>query len=88
MIRMLIVLAIVALAGCRGEPVPRDYQNAPPAMMHPATSQDETPAHHGLGQGSPEPSSGVEGTIAPHEPVFPPAGGTTTTMPDTPPTST
>jgi hypothetical protein len=79
------LLIIAALAACRGEPVPRDYQNAPPAMTHPAQSKDETPTQHGMGQATPEPTSG-EGTAAPTEPISPPV--TTTTMGDTPPVTT
>ena len=68
------MLAIIAaLAGCRGEPVPRDYQNAPPAMTHPPQTQSQTPTAEGMGQAPPQPSSGVEGTSAPYEP---PAGST------------
>ena len=80
------LLIIAALAACRGEPVPRDYQNAPPAMTHPPQKKSDTPAQHGMPQASPEPSTGVEGTAAPTQPVGPPA--TTTTMPDTPPVTT
>ena len=86
--RILIVIAIASLAACRGEPVPRDYQNAPPAMTHPAHTTSETPATNGMGQAPPQPSTGVEGTAAPTQPVTPPATPSTTTMPDTPPVST
>lgn len=77
--------AAVLMAACRGEPVPRDYQNAPPAVTHPPDSAQETPSAHGLGHAPPLPSTGAEGTAAPYEPVTPPAQPTTTTMPDTPP---
>ena len=81
------VLAIL-LAGCRGEPVPRDYQNAPPAMTSPADSKAQTPSQHGMGQADPLPSSGASGTAAPTQPVTPPAEPTTTTISDTPPATT
>ena len=74
--------------GCSGEPVPRDYQNAPPAVTSPADSKLETPAQHGMGEPAPQPSSGVEGTSAPYEPANAPAEPVTTTLPDTPPTTT
>ena len=88
--RIIIVVAIIAaLAGCRGEPVPRDYQNAPPAMTHPPQTQSQTPSAQGMGQAPPQPSSGVEGTSAPYEPVT----GTTSTasstaVENTPPVTT
>src|SRR5688572_3540277 len=84
--RFIVVLIIAALAACRGEPTPRDYQNAPPAMTHPADSSAQTPAAHGMGQPAPEPSSGVEGTSAPNTQTDP--NPKTTTMPDTPPVTT
>jgi hypothetical protein len=83
---VIVVAAIFALAGCRGEPVPRDYQNHPPEASHPPQSATAVPAQHGGGDAPPQPSTGVEGTVMPYEPVTPPtpAGGTTT-LPDTPP---
>jgi hypothetical protein len=86
--RTLIVVAMLALAACRGEPVPRDYQNAPPEMTHPPQTKTDTPAGAGMGQAPPQPTTGVEGTAGPYEPVTPPAKPSTTTMPDTPPTTT
>ncbi len=77
------LLIIAALAACRGEPVPRDYQNAPPAMTHPADTKSDSPAAHGMGQAPPQPTSGVEGTAGAGEPVSPDQA-TTTTMEDTP----
>jgi hypothetical protein len=53
--------AALLLAACRGERVPRDYQNTPPAVTHPVTSSQQTPTAHGLPGPSAEPSSGVEG---------------------------
>lgn len=55
------------LAGCRGEPVPRDYQNAPPGMTRPADDASEAPSTTAIT--SPELSQGAEGTSAPYEPV-------------------
>jgi hypothetical protein len=83
--RFIIIAIILALAACRGEPVPRDYQNAPPDMTHPPQKAKQSPPQHGMGQAPPQPSSGVEGTAAPYEPVNPPPQPQTTTMPDTPP---
>ena len=67
--------------------MPRDYQNAPPAVTHPPQSKAETPTQNGGGKVAPEPSTGVEGTAAPYEPASEtqPASGT---LPDTPPTGT
>lgn len=73
------IVIISSLAGCRGEPVPRDYQNAPPAMTHPPQSAKETPAANGMQAESPHPSSGAEGTVAPYEPVAPPTTATSAT---------
>jgi hypothetical protein len=89
--RTLIVAAIVLLAlltACRGEPVPRDYQNAPPDMKHPAQSESATPSAGATGQAPPQPTTGVEGPNTKSAPVTPPAQPTTTTMPDTPPVTT
>lgn len=87
--RTLIVVAVVlALAGCRGEPVPRDYQNAPPDVMHPPDSVTDTPAAGATGNAPPQPSSGVEGTVAPYELQTPTETPPTTTMADTPPVTT
>ena len=67
-------LAVAALA-CRGEAPPRDYQNAPPAMTHPAKSAKQTPSANGMPAAAPEPSKGAEGmTTKPVDPVpAPPA---------------
>ena len=89
--RLVMIAIIAALAGCRGEPVPRDYQNAPPAMTHPPQTQSETPSAHGMGQAPPQPSSGVEGTSAPYQPVAPTTDTTatsSTSVENTPPVST
>lgn len=76
-------LLLVSLAGCRGENVPRDYQNAPPAMTHPPQSKEETPSAHSGSSTPPQPSSGAEGTSAPAQPVNPPVtDSATTTMKD------
>lgn len=87
-IRFIMLLIIAALAACRGEPVPRDDQNAPPAMTHPADSSAQSPSQHGMGQARPEPSSGAEGTSAPNQPLEAPAQPQQTTMPDTPSVTT
>lgn len=68
--------------------MPRDYQNAPPAVTHPADSSAEAPSEHGMGQASPQPTSGVEGTAGAYEPVTPSEQPVTTTLPDTPVTTT
>ena len=60
--RLTVALAVtLLLAACRGERVPRDYQNTPPAVTHPVTSSQQTPTAHGLPGPAPEPSTGVEG---------------------------
>jgi hypothetical protein len=70
---------ILLLAGCRGERVPRDYQNHPPAMTHPPTTSSQTPTANGMRGASPEPSKGAEGQNPTRQPVNPlPAGATTT----------
>ena len=83
---------IAALAGCRGEPVPRDYQNAPPAMTHPADNKAQSPAQHGGGKAAPEPTAGVEGKAGSHQQLDPSITGTTatssTSIENTPPVST
>ena len=66
------VLAL-SLAFCRGEKVPRDYQNEPPAMTHPAKSAQQTPSANGMPAAAPEPSKGAEGaTTKPVDPVHAP----------------
>jgi putative VirB-like lipoprotein len=86
--RIFFMLSIIALlAACRGEPVPRDYQNAPPAMTHPPQTATQSPPARGV-QPPPQPSSGVEGTAAPYQPSNPPPKPQTTTMPDKPPVTT
>ena len=75
---LLLGCLVLALAACRGENPPRDYQNNPPAMTHPPQSKAESPAEKGMAQPKPEQSTGAEGTAAPYEPA-------TTTTADTPP---
>ena len=77
---------MLALTACRGEPVPRDYQNAPPDVTHAPQKKSDTPAASGMGQPTPQPTTGVEGQAGANQPVTPTAP--TTTMPDTPPTQT
>lgn len=82
--RIAIVAALlVALSACRGEPVPRDYQNAPPDVTHPPDTKTDAPSSGATGQAPPEPTSGVEG---PGPAVT--TDTSTTTMADTPPTTT
>lgn len=71
---LLLTLAVV-LTSCRGEPVPRDYQNAPPAMTHPALKKSQTPTAAGMPSAAPEPSTGVEGANVTRKPAtaLPPA---------------
>src|SRR5258706_12733802 len=69
LMRITVAIAAVALlAACRGEKVPRDYQNTPPAVTHPVTSSQQTPTAHGLPGPSPEPSTGVEGKTTREKP--------------------
>ena len=63
--------ALLLLAACRGEPAPRDYQNNPPAMTHPATTSSQTPAANGMPGAAPEPSTGAEGKNVQRKPVTP-----------------
>ena len=86
--RASIVAAILLLTACRGEPVPRDYQNAPPDVTAAPQSETATPSSGATGQAPPEPSTGVEGPNAANHPVTPPAQPTTTTISDTPAVST
>ena len=63
--------AALLLAGCRGEKVPRDYQNNPPAMTHPPKNAAETPTANGMRGPSPEPSKGAEGHAVDPQPKTP-----------------
>ena len=76
---MIVVAALVLLGACRGEPVPRDYQNAPPDIGKTPQTESQAPT----GQAAPQPSTGNEGTA-----TLPAEDATTTTMADTPPTTT
>jgi hypothetical protein len=69
--RITIIAASVLLlfSACRGERVPRDYQNAPPAMRHPPTSSAQTPTANGMRGPAPEPSKGAEGRNITREPT-------------------
>jgi hypothetical protein len=64
------VLLMFLLLGCRGEKVPRDYQNMPPAVSHPVDAPSEAPSRE-REIGIPEPSTGPQGTAGPYEPVAP-----------------
>jgi hypothetical protein len=66
----IIAASVLLLFGaCRGEKVPRDYQNAPPAMRHPPTSSAQTPAANGMRGPAPEPSKGAEGANITQKPA-------------------
>jgi hypothetical protein len=52
--------AAALLVACRGERVPRDYQDSPPAVTHPVTSSRQTPTAAGLPNAAPE-STAAEG---------------------------
>jgi hypothetical protein len=70
--RITIVAATLLLLGaCRGEKVPRDYQNAPPAMRHPPTSSAQTPSVNGMRGPGAEPSKGAEGGNITSQPTSP-----------------
>jgi hypothetical protein len=60
---------LLLLGACRGERVPRDYQNAPPAMRHPPTSSAQTPTAAGMRGPAPEPSKGAEGANITQKPA-------------------
>ena len=79
---MLIAAAIV-LSACRGEKVPRDYQNQPPAMTHPVNSSTQTPTAAGMPGPAAEPSKGAEGKT--QKPIGPPPRAPKTKVPDTTP---
>ncbi len=85
--RLAILAAVLALAACRGEKVPRDYQNEPPAMTHPATSSTQTPTAEGMNKIPPQPTTGVEGTAGKYKPATPTDTSATSTT-DTPPVTT
>jgi hypothetical protein len=80
---MLIGALALVLAACRGEKVPRDYQNEPPAMTHPVNSSTQTPTAHGMPAAAPEPSQGVDGKTV--KPVTPSPLAPKTKVPDTAP---
>ena len=86
--RTVIVVVIFALTACRGEPVPRDYQNAPPDIGNAPQTQSQAPSQGATGDAPPQPSTGNEGTAGPYEQMTPSETPTTTTLADTPPTST
>lgn len=63
-----LLVALLLLAGCRGEPVPRDYTNHPPGATHPADDASEAPSQ-ATQTYLPEPSGSAEGTSGVYEPV-------------------
>jgi hypothetical protein len=69
--RIVCLAAVAVLAACRNEPIPRDYQNNPPAMTHPVTKSSDTPTAHGMPGPAPEPSQGAEGKNAARQPTSP-----------------
>jgi len=84
--RIVFLAAVVALAACRNEPIPRDYQNNPPAMTHPVTKSSDTPTAHGMPGPAPEPSQGAEGQNPQGKPTS--ATAPTLTIPDQAPSPT
>ena len=66
-----LAVTLLLLGACRGERVPRDYQNAPPAMRHPPTSSAQTPSANGMRGAAPEPSKGAEGENVTRQPTSP-----------------
>ena len=84
--RRILCLAVVALAACRGERVPRDYQNNPPAMTHPVTKSSDTPTAHGMPGPAPQPSKGAEGSNVTRQPTS--ATSSTYTISDQAPATT
>lgn len=76
-----VLLFAITLASCRGEPVPRDYQNHPPTMTNPPDSKAEAPSQTVTSAQKPEPNTGVEGkTVGPASET-----AATTTLKDTVP---
>jgi hypothetical protein len=61
MSKVFLLAVAIFLTACRGQKVPRDYQNNPPAATHPVTSSQQTPTAQGLPGPAPEPAKGVEG---------------------------
>src|ERR1051325_242665 len=78
--------AVLALAACRGEKIPRDYHNNPPAMTPRVTKSSDTPTAHGMPGPAPEPSKGAEGKNVSRQPTSPTS--TTYTLGDQAPTQT
>ena len=68
-----LIVVVVFLAACRGEPTPRDYQNSPPAMTHPVTTSSQSPTANGMPGPAPEPSKGAEGQNQGNKPESPTA---------------
>lgn len=66
-------VVVALLMACRGEDVPRDYQNTPPAVAHPVDDPAQAPAAN-TNTAVPETSSGAEGTSGPYEPTTQPGG--------------
>lgn len=49
--------------------MPRDYQNAPPAMTHSPQKKSQTPTQGGMPAAAPEPSTGAEGSNITRQPT-------------------
>lgn len=81
-----LALLVLLVAGCRGEPTPRDYQNAPPAMTHPVTNSAQSPSVNGMPGAAADPSTGAEGKNIGGKPTDPLAP--TGTMRDQAPAAT
>lgn len=78
--RRLALAVLVAFAACRGEKVPRDYQNNP-MTTNAVTSKEESPSAHGMPGPGAEPSTGVEGKTT--LPVNPPSDAAKNPVPNT-----
>jgi hypothetical protein len=75
-VRLPLTMAVLVflLCACRGEPVPRDYQNNPPDMTHPPLKSSQTPSANGMPAAAPQPSTGVEARNSqPVNPIPPPS---------------
>lgn len=74
------LLVFGLFAGCRGEPVPRDYQNTPTNTR--STDDPEGAAGPMSSTAVTEPDATAEGTSAPYEPASPPPPVEETPGPD------
>ncbi|HET7712039.1 MAG TPA: hypothetical protein VFL80_08940 [Thermoanaerobaculia bacterium] len=81
-------IVIALLAACRGEPVPRDYRNNPPAMTHPVDKKEDAPSQHGMGASTPETATTATGQMLPTDSPGTATTGTATTTTGTVQTTT